>query len=408
MDSTRSEELIQEFSRWLGRAGVSPSAVVRYRDKLRFFLYAYLAEEWPRDLDRVESGILRDFLADWFLQNVDGSWNDLLSYLAAFRRFYEFLYETGRISGPEWEDLLGLCDDDEYFRLRWEARNAPTFDPAADLAAGRPGAAGADLFFPDRSPVTRQIFLVLNNLPPLSSPAVLDFELFLDYLDTARIRLTSAEGRIPAVHLKRINLRFSRPEKLPPRSGMNRSVRINWFFQLAQTLKLFQVQERKAFSPRPELEFFRSLEPIARLAIIINATWNLLPWALLGPPGGQRISRMAQEHRNGFAALLADLPPEREWFLSLNHHTEAADREDALLTRYLLFHQVVPSVILFALAETGLLAYTSREKKHPSPLKIRSLKLSRAGKQVFRLLARNEQARLRQDPLQRLQECLFI
>ena len=120
MDTWHSENLITEFYSSQLAQGVSARAAVRRRDKLRFFLHAYLAEEWPRNIDRIDSGIVRDFLGSWFIRQVGGSKNDLLNYLDTFRRFFDHLYRNSRVSEPEYRDIKRICSDPDYFTSRYD------------------------------------------------------------------------------------------------------------------------------------------------------------------------------------------------------------------------------------------------------------------------------------------------
>ena len=121
----------------------------------------------------------------------------------------------------------------------------------------------------------------------------------------------------------------------------------------------------------------------------------------------QRLVR-AQEHRDGFAALLTDLPPNREWKLDPESEN---DRHDALLARYILFHDVIENNIIFILRELGMLDYSTWRNESESRILVRSVSINRFGRRVMALFARRaaKSARPRgSTPLDRLQETLFI
>jgi len=407
METSRSEELIREFYRAMCREGVAAKSAARHRDKLRFFLHAYLAEEWPRELDRLDGDIIRDFLGQWFLRHVGGSKNDLVAYLNTFRAFYEYLYQSGRISFSEYDELLALCASDDYFLACYDELAAARLDPWSEFAAGRPLVRAGESLAPGLSrPVDRQLWMLAHNLGQTAS-AVLDFALFLDYLSETRIKLSRARSRFPGRHLELLNQRFSSPEDLPRKPRLEDSVRVNWFFHLALALGLARVTEAKSLEVPPGVESWLDLKPDTQLAVMIDAAWNLVPWAELANPKLELVSQWAQEHREGFAALLADLAPGREWPLDPD---PAADRQDALLARYILFHEAVENAILFALQELGILQYSARKILKPGELKIKAITMTRFGRQAMRLYARRaaRDSKAELSPLADLQQCLFL
>ncbi len=406
MNTHRSEEMIKEFHRMLCVSGMSRNTSLRHKDKLRFFLHAYLVEEWPRQIDRVDGEIIRDFLGAWFLRNVGGSKSDLAAYLSTFRRFYDYLYQSGRISEAEHDDLMTVCECRDYFCARYDEYFNPLPDAWEDFACGGPIKDDASIALGHEHHIDRQVWMLASNMDTEHTPAVLDFALFLDYAANVPIKLTQANAKIPRKHISRINQRFSTPEKIPSRKGMNASVRITWFFQMALDLGLATKNQRNVLELTPRAESYLDLEQDTQLALIIDATWNRLSWEELGSSEARRVSRWAQEHKDGFAALLSELPPEREWSLDPE---PGVDRQDALLARYVLFHDVVERQIMFALKETGVIDYSTWNHS-PGTLEVKSITVTRFGRQLMRLFTRRVSRELahRQSPLARLQECLLI
>jgi len=375
MDSQKSEQLIKDYCRTLATAK-DRSLAARERDRLRFFLHAYVAEEWPRDIDRVDSEIIRDFLGAWFPRHVGGSRTDITSYLSTFRRFYDHLYHAGQISAAEYDELAAVLASRQYFLDRFDDFFRPAPDAWEDFAAGGPVKDG------DIAPaleVDRQLWMVVNNLDHTDPPGPLDFSLFLDYLAHSAVRLTRA-GRIPLEHLRRLDRRFSAPEGLKPRAAMEDSRRISWFLRLAEGLDLVRAGADGRIELQKRAEIFLDLDARTRLAIMIDGAWNRMDWGRLGDPAAGRLSHWAFEHRAGFAALLADLPASREWMTDPNPE---GDEPDALLTRFLAYHRVVSDQLLFALRELGLLDATRGRAGA-----VRSLTLTRLGRRAFNLYAR--------------------
>lgn len=408
MDTWQSEELIRDFYEALRGSGVPAQSARRQRDRLRFFLHAYLAEQWPRSLCRVDGEILRDFLGSWFLRNVGGGKSDLISYLATFRRFFDRLYHQGRISRPEHEDLMATCRNRDYFMARYDEHFNPAPEAGDDLLWGRPRAAESEAPAPgDDFELDRQLWMLMRNLERPFAPAALDFALFLDYLADNSIKLTRAQLWIPSRHVRVLNQRFSVPERLDGRVSMEGSLRLRWFYHLGLALDLWRVNDRHQLSLLPRAEAFLDLDPESRLSVLLETTWNRIRWSSLGHRESRRVSEWAQDNRLGFAALLAELTPFRESRLDPE---PGLVHEDTLLARYVLFHEVVENSVLFALRECGLLDYQFWKQGNKSGLRTRAITINRFGRQVMRLFAKRASRadQDRQDPLAGLQEALLF
>ena len=406
MNTVKSEELIKEFCQELTAAGYSPQIAGRHRDKLRFFLHAYVAEEWPRDLDRIDGEIIRDFLGSWFLRHVGGAKSDLISYLGVFRRFYEFLYQTGRLSESEFDELEMVLASQDFFTQRYDEY----FDPLPEPADGPspPDNSSPATFIAGNypSPLDPQLWLLVHNLEKPPAPALLDFHLFLDYIINLPVKLDPVQQQLPRRHVRRINQRFSLPEELPSHADMETSRRLTWFFHTALSLELLAVNSKGELCARPRAEAFLELDPEAQLTILIDATWNRVDWSDLGPPDLRQVSEWAQKHKDGFAALLGDLSPQHQHRLDL---APTIDRHDSLLARYIYFHDVVENSILFALRETGLLSYTRGNGPGAKTFSIKTITVSRFGRSVMRLFLKRASgaSRTQASPLERLQQSLL-
>jgi hypothetical protein len=87
---------------------------------MRFFsryllLYAYSL----RRLDEATEGAVYDFLEDWFPRKaLWASVSSVKVYLASFKKFFQWMGETGLVSPAIVEDVLATLKDDRNFFLR--------------------------------------------------------------------------------------------------------------------------------------------------------------------------------------------------------------------------------------------------------------------------------------------------
>ncbi len=366
------------------------SVVSTHGDRLRFFMYAYVAEEWPRDLDRVDGVIIRDFLGSWYPRHAGGTRRELTGYLSTFRRFYEYLYNTGRLSAMELEDILSTCSRGDLLMDLWEEVGGKGLVEKGEYP-GRPEL-GPGYPAPEfGSALDPQLWMIARNVDRNPAPASLDFSLFLDYLQSRPIKLTRAKNIIPRPDVMKINEMMSSPESIPQRTGMERSVRITWFMQMGLTLGLLKIKRGDALQADALAGCFLDLDPDAQFALLMEATWNRIAWRDLGAREPRRLSDWAMEHRDGFAALLSDLPAGRDWS---PRPTSDYGQQDVLLARYIYLHAVVETRILYALTELGIMEARMDQEPggHPDSATLSSLSMTRIGKLVMTMLTRRATA----------------
>ncbi len=115
-----NQPILDGFEAWLRQSGLSEQTIRDHVDNLRFFsryllLYAYSL----RRLDEATEGAVYDFLEDWFPRKA--LWASVASmklYLASFKKFYQWMGETGLVSPETVEDVRSTLKDDRNLFLR--------------------------------------------------------------------------------------------------------------------------------------------------------------------------------------------------------------------------------------------------------------------------------------------------
>jgi site-specific recombinase XerD len=115
-----NQPILEHFETWLRQSGLSEPTIRAHVDNMRLFSrYLLLYAHSLRCLDEATEGAVYDFLEDWFPRKA--LWASVTSmkvYLASFKKFFQWMGETGLVSPATVEDVLSTLKDDRSFFLR--------------------------------------------------------------------------------------------------------------------------------------------------------------------------------------------------------------------------------------------------------------------------------------------------
>jgi len=115
-----NQPILDGFEHWLKQAGLSEHTIKGHVDNMRFFaryllLYAYAL----RRLDEATEGNVYDFLEDWFPRKaLWASVSSMKVYLTSFKKFFQWMGQTGLVSAETVADVLATLKDSRTLFLR--------------------------------------------------------------------------------------------------------------------------------------------------------------------------------------------------------------------------------------------------------------------------------------------------
>ncbi len=374
------QKFLDGFYQALLDQGVSRDRSSGHLENLRFFAQSFLDLSEGMEFREVDTETIEYFFTNWYPGRVKGSKTELLDFIPSLRKFYQFLFQAGGISGRTLEEISGSLSRKDYLLEKFAPGTA---------AAGEesdPGGSGEihSEFWLDRS-----LYFLVRNLEKSKPRIILDFQLFLDYLAHHPIRLKSAGAGFPRKDLYRINQMFSEPEKNPANADQDQFRRLNLFYHLGRSLDLFLVGQSSQLLVTPRSERFLALDLDQQLVILLDALWNRVRWSELQRFGANTFAGWAQEQRGGFAELLSRVPADTTWPITGSGNK---DRYAQMLLSYLGIYEVVENLIMFGLKEMGILYYELEQdgdrflaRDHRG---IKSIIVTRFGRKVMRYLTR--------------------
>ena len=115
-----NQPLLENFRAWLEQSGLAEKTVKTHVDNINFFTNYLVYYEPLKKLDEATSGDVWMFLANWFPRKaLWASVASVKSNIASFKKFFQWMGETGRVSPETVADVLTtLKERRDYFLER--------------------------------------------------------------------------------------------------------------------------------------------------------------------------------------------------------------------------------------------------------------------------------------------------
>jgi site-specific recombinase XerD len=101
-----NQPILDEFRSWLAQSTLAPKTADRYVSNIQLFTLYLVYYDPLRRLDEASSWDVHMFLASWFPRKVGWSRNGITLHLASFKKFFQWMGETGRVSPETVADVL--------------------------------------------------------------------------------------------------------------------------------------------------------------------------------------------------------------------------------------------------------------------------------------------------------------
>jgi site-specific recombinase XerD len=108
-----NQPLLDDFEAWLEQSGLNEKTVKTHVSNIDFFTNYLVYNEPLKKLDEATDSDVYLFLADWFPRKaLWASATSVKSYLASFKKFFQWMGETGRVSPETVTDVLDTLKED--------------------------------------------------------------------------------------------------------------------------------------------------------------------------------------------------------------------------------------------------------------------------------------------------------
>ena len=103
-----NQPLLNSFREWLKQSGLAEKTIKAHVDNIDFFTeYLVYYDDPLKKLDEADSSDVWMFLSDWFPRKAMwASPSSIKSNMASFKKFFQWMGETGRVSPEAVVDVL--------------------------------------------------------------------------------------------------------------------------------------------------------------------------------------------------------------------------------------------------------------------------------------------------------------
>ena len=112
-----NQPILDDFRAWLEQSGLAEKTVRNHVDNIDFFTKYLVYNEPLEKLDEADGSDVWMFLGDWFPRKAMwASESSVKSNMASFKKFFQWMGETGRVSTETVDDVLSTLKEgrDEF------------------------------------------------------------------------------------------------------------------------------------------------------------------------------------------------------------------------------------------------------------------------------------------------------
>jgi site-specific recombinase XerD len=101
-----NKPILDDFQSWLEQSNLAQKTANRYVKNIQLFTLYLVYYEPLKKLDEASSSDVQIFLDRWFPHKVGWSVTSITLHLASFKKFFQWMGETGRVSPKTVTDVL--------------------------------------------------------------------------------------------------------------------------------------------------------------------------------------------------------------------------------------------------------------------------------------------------------------
>ena len=102
-----NQPILEDFRFWLEQSGLAKKTVENHVDNIDFFTHYLVYYDPLKKLDEADGSDVWMFLTDWFPRKaLWSSVTSVKSYIDSFKKFFQWMEETGHVSPETVADVL--------------------------------------------------------------------------------------------------------------------------------------------------------------------------------------------------------------------------------------------------------------------------------------------------------------
>ncbi|MBA7689464.1 hypothetical protein ES703_97971 [subsurface metagenome] len=313
------DKILDDYHVYLEKKGHKNSYVNKQINFISFFGARYLIAYNGQNLLEADDNDIYDFLGNWYIRKVlYCRKGDFIPYLRAFKKFFNYLCRSKRISKEQYNIILNECNNPKKYIERFERYmelNPESNTWEDDFEDWMYGIDSRDLKEGLNKSINSFIESEIKLLHKIKNKLfenvsiVEDFNTFGKYFSEQKDGVALTQGLIT---LKRndvaeLNSLMRSPEVLKKNYFQHDVVLVHFFFVAGKKLGLFKYTKKMKFVATSLFNQFLSLSIQKQYWILFRAFWNKIHWKNLNSPNAGGRPDICYQSRDYYALFFSRL-----------------------------------------------------------------------------------------------------
>lgn len=287
---TGLNQLLEEYKEYLEEKAHKKAYIEKQLNLISFFGIHYLIGYNGQNILEIDEYDVYDFLGSWCVRKVmyyDKA--EIIPYLRAFKKFFNFLLHSKKISQEQHEDLMAECNNTRKYVEKYE--RYVDLDPKSETYGDDFEKWLYDEDLKTKVNLRKELNLLLksetsliNNLPDdiISKTSIVeDFKTFGNYISSFKkgIALTQNLFCLKRNDVLKLNSMMNTPEEFKKTIIQKDTILIHFFFLASKRLGLFKYTKKMNFiSTSLYHDLFQKLTIKEQYWILFRALWDKINW----------------------------------------------------------------------------------------------------------------------------------
>ncbi len=395
---TELRKLRKEYKAYLEEKGHKKGYIDKQLELINFFSQHYLINYTGQSVLEIDGDDIYEFLGSWCVRKVMyHNKASIIPYFRAFKKFFNFLLLSKKISKDQFDDLMEECNNPKKYVEKYERfedldRDADNWVDIFESWLYDADKIQKEQLFRDLTNFTDLELELIRALPENildEVPIVKDFIQFGNYI-------SAQEGGIVLTHnlfcLKKndiiqLNSIMKEPETLSKNIFQKDTILIHFFFLVGKRLGFFKYTKKLNLITTPLYSKYLDLSIQEQYYILFRGLWNKISWYRLNSYSDAGRPEWIYRDRNLYPPFLSSIKvdeyiPYKE-FRILFGEFYGIDNFNPFAGSWRLIIGVFIEKVLPLFDYFGLITLSNRDTKTIDNIKELKIKISPLGRQFF-------------------------
>lgn len=313
------ENEIAFFGKYLTAEGqLKADTIDKHVNSLRFVTTIYFVR-YGLDYEQLQGETIVDFLGYFYISKMlSSSKSDIINYIPAFKKWTQYLLQTGKISVLQGAEIVEVCKHKEFFVDRLDQYMKAKSDRAMEkwlysndidayLSRQKPKSAAARVKPKPIMVDTNLLELWMDDQTAVPQ-IVTDFQKFLAAVQEAKsIKVTTARQHLPRKFWKELDEKLQWNLFRKPTLNQDQEPLFQFFFYAAEALGLISENKQQCVVTN-QAEQFLALSDKEQAAVLLDSLWNKVAWENLQESNEGGYPEAIQASREAIAGVLVGWP----------------------------------------------------------------------------------------------------